>query len=431
MWTSGNNACSRPPNSGLPTGPILSKRNVTKVWDSRDSSKHTRSLGTPGSWCQSSGHYSWSKAMKLLGLGTAQMDSLEVDSSMRMSIEHLGSRLQDAETAGDLVIAVVPILGTTEFGAIDPIDRVVALRRENRAHGREFGIHVDAAWGGYLRSLFISPAGDFRSHSDVRSEFTYFPTPAVYAAFEALCETDSATVDPHKLGFIPYPAGAYVARDRNIVNFVQQDAAYVFEPTSDDDARFRMLGQYILEGSKPGATVVSAYLTHRCVPLHQDGFGKIIANSIRSCEMFFDLAHAWAERHAGRVILAVPFEPDANIACFALNPTGNTDVRKANAFTRKVLEHLTTTRNQPVQGRDFMVSSTKLFRRQHGTNADHALTSLGLDLQTFGEPDTDHLLVLRHTLMNPWLAAKTSDGKNYLELYFDHLDAIVEAVLSI
>ena len=377
-----------------------------------------------------SGHYSWSKAMKLLGLGTAQMDGLEVDSSMRMSIDHLSDRLADAERAGDLVLAVVPILGTTEFGAIDPIDRVVALRRENRAQGREFGIHVDAAWGGYLRSLFISPAGEFRAHSDVRSEFKYFPTPAVYQAFEALHETDSATVDPHKLGFIPYPAGAYVARDRNIVNFVQQDAAYVFEPTTDDDARFRMLGQYILEGSKPGASVVSAYLTHRCVPLHQDGFGTIIANSIRSCETFFDLARAWAERHKSKVILAMPFEPDANIACFALNPAANTDVSVANAFTRRVLEHLTTPRNQPVQGRDFMVSSTKLFRRQHGTHADHALELLGLDLQTFGQPGGDHLLVLRHTLMNPWLGAKTADGKTYLELYFEHLDDIVEAALT-
>ncbi len=386
-------------------------------------------LGRPRLLVPVSGHYSWAKAMKLLGLGTAQLVSLEVDSSMRMRVDALSAALDDAKNAGDVVIAVIPILGTTEFGAIDPIDKVVELRSQFREQGFEFGIHLDAAWGGYLRSLFVTEDGLMRSQEAVAGEFKYFPTPAVHAAFEAVALTDSATVDPHKLAFIPYPAGAYIARDRNIVDFVQQDAAYVFEPTEDDDARFRMLGQYILEGSKPGATVVSAYITHRTIPLHHGGFGKIIANSVQSSEMFFDMAKQWAERNAAHVVLSIPFEPDANIVCFALNPTGNTRVSKANEFARSVLSGMSTIKGQPVQNREFMVSSTKLYRAQHGANADDALEMLGLDVDTFGEPGGDHLLVLRHTLMNPWLQSQTAEGKNYIELYFEHLEKTVRALL--
>ncbi len=387
-------------------------------------------LGRPRLLVPVSGHYSWAKSMKLLGLGTAQLVSLEVDSSMRMRIDALSAALEDARAAGDSVMAVIPILGTTEFGAIDPVDKVMELRSQYREKGFEFGVHLDAAWGGYLRSLFTTEDGTMRTQDVVAREFKYFPTPQVHAAFAAVALTDSATVDPHKLAFIPYPAGAYVARDRNIVNFVQQDAAYVFEPTEDDDARFRMLGQYILEGSKPGATVVSAYITHRTIPLHHNGFGKIIANSIQSCEMFFDMANEWAARNSEYAVLSVPFEPDANIACFALNPAGNTSVAKANEFARKVLAGMSTVKGQPVQNREFMVSSTKLYRAQHGANADDALTMLGLDISTFGEPGGDHLLVLRHTLMNPWLQSKTADGKNYIELYFEHLEKTVRALLA-
>jgi glutamate/tyrosine decarboxylase-like PLP-dependent enzyme len=368
--------------------------------------------------------------MKLLGLGTANLVSLEVDSSMRMSVPALRAALEEARAAGDCVVAVIPILGTTEFGAIDPIDKVVELRAYYRSQGYMFGIHVDAAWGGYLRTVFLSDNGEMRSRESVARDFRYFPSATVYDDFRAVSETDSATVDPHKLAFIPYPAGAYVARDRNIVDFVQQDAAYVFEPTDDDDARFRMLGQYILEGSKPGAAAVSAYITHRVIPLHHNGFGRIIENSIRSCEIFFDLTRDFSERMKGLVEVAMPFEPDTNIVCFALNPAGNRDVAVANAFTRRVLDDLSTVKNRPVQDREFMVSSTKLFRRQHGARAEEALAALGLDPSTLGEPGGEHLLVLRHTLMNPWLQATNEAGKSYLESYFEHLEKLVTAALK-
>jgi len=387
-------------------------------------------LGRPRILVPVSGHYSWSKAMKLLGLGTKQMVELEVDESMRMSIPSLKGALEDAKNVGDVVIAVVPILGTTEFGAIDPIDKVVEIREEERRRGFEFGIHLDAAWGGYLRSLFKNEDGTVRTRSAIQEEFKYFPSAPVYDAFRAVAQTDSATVDPHKLAFIPYSVGAYIAQNRNIVDFVQQDAAYVFEPSADDDARFKNLGQFILEGSKAGAVVASAYVTHRVIPLHVGGFGKIIAHSIRSCELFYDKARDWADKMKDRVVLGMPTEPDTNIACFALNPAGNRDVATANLFTQKVLLGLSVAKDVPVQDRQFIVSSTKLFASQHGGRATDALLALGLDESTFGQPGGDFLLVLRHTLMNPWLLAENEVGKTYIDLYFEYLEELVLEALS-
>jgi hypothetical protein len=56
---------------------------------------------------------------------------------------------------------VIGIAGTTEEGAVDPIDRIDEVRTDlENARGESFWLHVDAAWGGYLRALFTAPAGE-------------------------------------------------------------------------------------------------------------------------------------------------------------------------------------------------------------------------------------------------------------------------------
>lgn len=388
-------------------------------------------LGQPHVLVSTSGHYSWQKAMKLMGLGTANLTRVGVDSSMRLDASDLESKIETILASQDTILAVIPILGTTEFGALDPVDQVVDLRARYRERGVEFGLHLDAAWGGYLASLFRAPDASLRPHAEVAEDFRYFPTEGVHRTFGALKHVDSATVDPHKLAFIPYPAGAYVARDRTIIDFVSQDAAYVFDPDDDDsEDRFRMLGRYILEGSKPGAAVASVYLTHRTIPLNHEGFGKIIAESVRSCELFYDRAIQWREKMQDIATLAMPFEPDANIACFSIAPAAACSVSEANAFAEVVLARLSNVRREPVQNRSFMVSSTRLFAADIGERIDDMLEALGLDLETFGEGGADSILVFRHTLMNPWLQAKNEDGKTYIDLYFEHLETVVRELLA-
>ena len=372
------------------------------------------------------GHYSWAKAMKLLGLGTDQLTRVPVDASMRLDAGGLEAALGAAREAGDTVIAVVPILGNTEFGSIDPVHEVVALRETFRERGYEFGIHVDAAWGGYLRTLFKTPQGELRGRELVAADFRYFPSSTVYDAFMAVSKSDSATVDPHKLGFIPYSAGAYVARNREITEFVRQDAAYVFYDGEPD--RYHAVGRFALEGSRPGAAVASAYVTHRTIPLDSDGFGKIVAQSIRSCEEFWDQWKSVSARLSDRVHIIVPFEPDTNLVCIAVNPVGNRDVAECNAFTRSVMQTMGAIDSDiPVRDIHFFVSSTKLFQNGIGSpTARRTLDQLGLAPDTFGGEGADHLLVMRHTLMNPWLLS-TRSGSNYITQYFAYLESrIVE-----
>jgi glutamate/tyrosine decarboxylase-like PLP-dependent enzyme len=108
------------------------------------------------------------------------------------------------------VYAVVSVIGSTEESAVDSLVDLLALRDRFRTRGLDFMIHGGAAWGGYLASL-------------IREDEPGTPVPAkpiaavalsayVTQQFEALQRADSITVDPHKSGYIPYPAGALCKR---------------------------------------------------------------------------------------------------------------------------------------------------------------------------------------------------------------------------
>lgn len=403
--------------------------------------KH-RDLQAPCVVVPTSAHYSWAKGMKVLGLGTANLVKVAVDDRMRMDPDHLAECLGRAVENEVPILCAVGMLGTTEFGTVDPIHRLVEERDRWRARGVDFGVHVDAAWGGYLMSVFRRPDGGLHTRDEVAAEgFDYFPSETVYRAFEAVAQADSVTVDPHKLGYIPYPAGAFVARNREVVDFITQEAAYVFD--LGDDAvevprrqKLHNLGQYILEGSKPGAAAAAVHVTHRVLPLHSEGLGRVLRLTVRACERFYDSARAAGERWAGRVRLCVPFEPDSNLICLALNPEGNTSVAVMNRFTRAVFSHMKVEGDRPVQVKTFIGSYTSLTKDTlPGRQADRILSALGLDPSTFclvprdKERDADHIYLLRHTLMNPWLLSGPGE-QDYIARYWEYLEEVAGEVLG-
>ena len=54
------------------------------------------------------------------------------------------------------------------------------------------------------------------------------------------------------------------------------------------------------------------------------------------------------------------------------------------------------------------------------------MDALGLDPATEVDAE-DHLVILRHTLMNPWLIDR-HNGISYIALYFRHLEQRIEAL---
>ena len=386
-------------------------------------------LKTPWVLAPVTAHYSWSKGMKLLGLGRDQL-RLMPEREMRLDIDAVNAAIAACERDRQPVLLAVGVLGTTEYGTVDPIDGLVDARDAAQARGLGFGVHVDAAWGGYLATLFRNEDGSLRPHAEVAAGFARFPRPGVHAAVAALARTDSITIDPHKLGYLPYGAGAFLCRDHRAMALLAESADYVFHDHAPRGyrARYRNLGQFIPEGSKPGANAAAVYVTHKVLPLDHAHFGKLPAQTVQSAEAFHDAALAFAARVQDRMRVTVPFPPDSNLVCVAFNPVGNRDIAAANAFVRRLHDELRVDPGSPLQDRSFFGSVTMLRPQVLGEAAmGRILDALGLQ-PARDEGDEDHLVILRHTLMNPWLIDR-SNGISYIELYFRHLEKRIDALL--
>jgi glutamate/tyrosine decarboxylase-like PLP-dependent enzyme len=371
-------------------------------------------------------HYSWQKAMTLLGLGAANLVELPTHQA-RTDVAGLEAALDLASQRQRPVLAVVAVYGTTEFGTLDPVHELAALRGQ---HGVDFWLHIDAAWGGYIPSLFRDEAGGFRARGEVAEEFRYFPSERVYRSTAALAEADSITVDPHKLGFVPFGAGALVVRDRRVFDLVQQDAPYVLASSgADDEQRYHKLGRFILEGSKPGAAAAACYVNHRVLPLDASHFGRLIARSVQTCEQLVDRLAELALALAPLARLVVPFEPDCNLLCVSVNPVGNRSLAQANAFGQRLFDAMAVRPDRPVQLREFFGSYTTVPLAHLGADERARIgEALGLELTV---ADDAGLFLLRHTLMNPWLQASPGPAEpSYVEAYCHFLSATVKAALA-
>lgn len=388
-------------------------------------------LRAPVVFAPSTAHYSWSKGCKLLGLGRDQL-RLIPGRAMRLDLDALSEALDACHAAGEPVLMAVGVFGSTEFGTIDPIAGLIELRERCAARGQGFAVHVDAAWGGYLASLFREADGTLRSHAAVAAGFTAFPAPHVQAAVAALQHVDSITIDPHKLGYLPYGAGAFLCRDQRAIDVLAEGADYVFQPGGESDffARHRSLGRYIPEGSKAGAHAAAVYVTQRVLPLDAGHFGELQALGLRATEIFVAKAEAFCRRVAGSVQALVPFRPDSNLVCLAFNPRGNTRLAEANRFVRALQRALSADPGKPLQLGEYFGSVTTLKREAMG-DADTArlLAALGLPADALeAEPGegNDRLVILRHTLMNPFLLDEHGDSP-MLDGYFAFLERRLDA----
>jgi glutamate/tyrosine decarboxylase-like PLP-dependent enzyme len=231
---------------------------------------------TPVSLCSATRHYSWPKGAAILGIGANKMISIAVDVKARMDLNELTTMLDKCLQQKIPVMNVVIIIGTTEESAVDPLKEVLDIREIYRQKGLEFAIHADAAWGGYYKTMLNSTDESnpslFTHISE--DEMTSLPmSEYVTRQYKVLQNADSITIDPHKSGYVPYPAGGLCYRNSAMRNLVSFTAPVVYHGGVDPT-----VGVYGVEGSKPGAAAAAVYFSHKIIRPNKDGYGKISGN---------------------------------------------------------------------------------------------------------------------------------------------------------
>jgi len=98
----------------------------------------------------------------IVGIGSNNIVNVQVDNDGRLDIGELKKRLSGHVLASDgkalpdeekkAGFAVVAVIGSTEEGAVDPLDKILKVRKSfEDLYGLTF-VHADAAWGGYFTS---------------------------------------------------------------------------------------------------------------------------------------------------------------------------------------------------------------------------------------------------------------------------------------
>ncbi len=237
---------------------------------------------TPVFLAPASGHYSWPKAATLLGLGQNAVWVQRVDADARMSLDSVAESLEIAVRRRVPVLAVVAVIGSTEESAVDPLAGLLELRAQFRRRGLNFAIHADAAWGGYFRSMLNDGEGANLPEAPSDGVPICAMSDYVQQQYLALAHADSITVDPHKGGYVPYPAGALCYRNADFRNAVSLRAPVIFHNQTEPT-----IGVYGVEGSKPGSAAAAVWLAHRVIRPDRTGYGRILGQCIWTAKRLF------------------------------------------------------------------------------------------------------------------------------------------------
>ncbi|SFO28089.1 Pyridoxal-dependent decarboxylase conserved domain-containing protein [Chitinophaga sp. YR627] len=258
-------------------------------------------IQSPSMMAASTCHYSWPKSAAVLGLGANNLIKVYVDENARLHIGRLREELQKSLDRKSPVLMVVAVIGSTEESAVDPLKDIVAVREEFRQKGLNFVIHGDAAWGGYFASILRQPEHQVLSKRALLYTPTLTMNDYVTEQYANIQECDSITIDPHKAGYIPYPAGGLCYKNGAMRNLVAFTAPVVYHGGIDPT-----VGIYGLEGSKPGAAAAAAYLSHQVIPLDQSGYGQILGKCLFNSKRLYSAFITMAEPDDPFII--VPFQ---------------------------------------------------------------------------------------------------------------------------
>ena len=411
---------------------------VQDVWDEvRDASVRGTGVNVKqlGKWIvPETKHLSWVKAVDVMGLGLVNEINIQVDKHFRMDIGVLEKTIEDLAAKKIPILGVVGVIGSTEEGAVDHFDKIIALREKFEKKGISFYVHADCAYGGYARSIFLDEDNNFMPYNSLKvrlhklniinQDELDWPSQDVYNAFEAVSQADSATIDPHKMGYVPYSAGGIAIRDKRMVDAISFFAAYIFEKGTDVPS---LLGSYILEGSKAGATAAGVWAAHHVLPLNITGYGRLIGASIEGAQRMYNLVQNVTrfEINGTKMRFETLIRPDFNMVDFAFNIEGNKDLEKMNQLNLD-LYNLSSYVSGPVYKDDFITSHTKLDYEDYRDAPRELAGRLGIPQE---EWDKVHSLrVMRACVLTPYFINDNVTA-NYWQKYVESMKGKLEQLI--
>lgn len=163
--------------------------NLTGIAAAREA-KLGEAIDNAVAYCASQTHSSVARGFRILGFRRDQLRPIAIDGDFRIDMAALKAAIAEDLAAGRRPFCMVGNAGTTNTGAIDPLNAMADLADEH-----DMWLHVDGAYGG---AASLVPRGR-----------------ALLAGME---RADSVVIDPHKWLFQPYEAGVVFVRHPGLLD---------------------------------------------------------------------------------------------------------------------------------------------------------------------------------------------------------------------
>ncbi|KAJ4254500.1 hypothetical protein NW762_010099 [Fusarium torreyae] len=417
-------------------------------------------------------HYSWPKGAAIAGLGSGNVIGVDVTNSAQIDIKLLEKHLDHCVKEKIPVYAVVAVIGSTEEGAVDRLTEILRLRKKfQEERGLSFLVHADAAWGGYFATM-VNPDRRYsvEEQTSTKPEPEWYLDPKTVEDIKAMADADSITVDPHKAGYIPYPAGSLVYRDGRMRHLVTWSGPYLSQGSAENIGVYGVEGSFF--GSKPGAAAMSAWFSNQTIGLNHRGYGKLLGEATFTsarlsahyatminddfiCVPFNMLS---AENHGNKGFLSPAVKKqrkkitdliigkddkdifaskdamkiirdlgsDTNINAFALNwkdENGelNRDLEEANYLMKRVVNRLSiTSANTDPSTIPIFLTSTEFLHEDYGACAHKFMERMGVDRSD------QNLFVIRNVVMSPF-----PTRKNFILTLMKDLEKVIKEEVEV
>jgi len=250
-------------------------------------------------YCSSETHNCLGKAAEVIGIGSDQLRKIPVDSRFQIDLEALKNKIREDKANGFIPFCIIGNAGTVNSGAIDPLEDLLQISREENTW-----FHIDGAFGALAKL-----------------------SPAYQQQLKAIEQADSVAFDLHKWMYMQYEVGcvlfknaaAHRAAFATAVNYLTaHERGLAGGPET--------ISNYGMELSR-GFKALKVWMS-----LKEHGLEKYSEMITQNISQAFYLGEQVGQ-HPQLELMA---EVTMNVVCFRFNP-GGLDVEQLNILNKELL----------------------------------------------------------------------------------------------
>ena len=168
-------------------------------------------------YCSDQIHFAISRGLRVLGFAPEQLRKIASDDSYRLSLPRLRQAIAADRAAGKRPFCIVATAGTTNTGAVDPLEELTDLCQQE-----DLWLHVDGAYGA---PAVLTTKGE--------------------RALKGLYRVHSLALDAHKWLFQPIECGVVLVRDRRWLPLTFKETSEVLKDVQSEGEEINFMYQGI------------------------------------------------------------------------------------------------------------------------------------------------------------------------------------------